>query len=64
MKKVVLVVSLFVGAIVMTSCFGRECVCKEKINGKTVEKIIVKDSYYGDCESEYDAEDGYEYKCR
>lgn len=63
MKKVVLVVSLFVGAIVMTSCFGRDCVCKEKINGETVGKIIVKDSKYGDCESEYD-EDGYEYKCR
>lgn len=28
MKKVLLVLSVAMAAIVMTSCFGRECVCK------------------------------------
>lgn len=45
MKKVLLVLSVAMAAIVMTSCFGRECVCKTiaKEDGKKtgVEKQIV-----------------------
>ena len=45
MKKVLLVLSLAMAAVVMTSCFGRECVCKtiQKEDGKKtgVSKDIV-----------------------
>ena len=40
MKKVLLVLSLAMAAVVMTSCFGRECVCKTtvKVDGEKVSK--------------------------
>lgn len=31
MKKVLLVLTLGMAAVVMTSCFGRECVCKSTV---------------------------------
>ncbi|MBO7125174.1 MAG: hypothetical protein J6V74_04965 [Bacteroidales bacterium] len=40
MKKVLLVLSVAMAAIVMTSCFGRECACTmvTKEDGKKTEK--------------------------
>ena len=40
MKKVLLVLSVAMAAVVMTSCFGRECVCKTtvKVDGEKVSK--------------------------
>lgn len=40
MKKVLLLLSLGMAAIIMTSCFGRECVCKavSKEDGKKTGK--------------------------
>lgn len=40
MKKVLLVLTLGMAAVVMTSCFGRECVCKTvaKEDGKKTRK--------------------------
>lgn len=47
MKKVLLVLSVAMAAIVMTSCFGRECVCSVKVDGKKESKSI---DYKDKCE--------------
>ena len=76
MKKVLLVLSVAMAAIVMTSCFGRECVCttisKEdgKKTGKSKDIVYKKakhsDDYCkdlkGDAKSETETIDGVKYE--
>jgi len=66
MKKVLLVLALGVSAMVLSSCFGRECVCKVKVDGDKSVKTI---DYQDECEKTGDWEEEvlgvkYEYKCK
>lgn len=57
MKKVLLVLALGVSAMILSSCFGRECVCTYKVDGDKTAKSI---DYQDECEKtgEWTIEEG------
>lgn len=67
MKKVLLVLALGASVVALSSCFGRECVCKVKIDGDKVSKSI---DFQDECTKTGDwTETGldgkeYKYKCK
>ena len=68
MKKVIVLGSVVAMLFGMSSCIGRECVCKEKKDGKVVTKVIVKDNdgVINKCDDSGDEEkeEGYSYTCK
>lgn len=75
MKRILLIATLGLAALLMSSCFGRDCVCKEvvKRDGDKVSKS--KEIYFDltdkekdeckDMDKDYeDGDDEYKIKCR